>query len=297
MEHIELTKLQMTKEPGLNERWVQNLLADNPALLGLGDLDVIETERRQPHAGRLDLLLIDRDNRTRYEVELQLGPTDETHIIRTLEYWDIERRRYPQYEHIAVIAAEEITSRFFNVIRLFNGFIPIVAIQMTALRVDDDQVSLVFTKVMDHTMLGTDEEEDQGEPVDRNYWSAKTSPEILALVDRIHDLVKEDDPSVDLNYTKHYIGLIQNGTAKNYISIELRKQHVNLLVRHPRSPELSDMIEEAGIDTLPYDKWFGNYRAIIRESDVDEHRDLLKQLIAIARDRYTRRWGSSYRGE
>lgn len=297
MEHIELTKLQMTKEPGLNERWVQNLLADNPALLGLGDLDVIETERRQPHAGRLDLLLIDRDNRTRYEVELQLGPTDETHIIRTLEYWDIERRRYPQYEHIAVIAAEEITSRFFNVIGLFNGFIPIVAIQMTALRVDDDQVSLVFTKVMDHTMLGTDEEEDQGEPVDRNYWSAKTSPTILDLVDRIHDLVREEDPSVDLNYTKHYIGLIQNGTAKNYISIELRKQRVNLLIKHPLSPELSDMIEEAGIDTLPYEKWFGTYRAIIRESDIDEHRDLLKKLIAIARDRYTRRWGSSYRGE
>lgn len=296
MEHIEFTKLQMTKEPGLSERWVQDLLADNPALLGLGDLDVIETERRQPHAGRLDMLLIDRDDLTRYEVELQLGSTDETHIIRTLEYWDIERRRYPQYEHIAVIVAEEITSRFFNVISLFNGFIPIVAIQMTALRVDDYQVSLVFTKVMDHTMLGTDEE-DQGEPVDRNYWSAKSSPAILDLVDRIHDLVKEEDPSVELNYTKHYIGLSQNRTAKNYISIELRKQHVNLLVKHPRSQELSDMIEEAGIDTLPYDKWFGNYRAIIRESDIDEHRDLLKNLIALARDRYTRRWSSAYRGE
>ena len=58
---------------------------------------------------------------TRYEVEIQLGPTDESHIIRTIEYWEIERRRYPQYEHVAVIVAEDVTSRFLNVINLLNG--------------------------------------------------------------------------------------------------------------------------------------------------------------------------------
>lgn len=42
-------------------------------------------------------------------------------MIRTIEYWDIERKRYPQYEHCAVIIAEDITSRFLNVIQLFNG--------------------------------------------------------------------------------------------------------------------------------------------------------------------------------
>ena len=39
----------------------------------------------------------------RYEVELRLGATDEFHIIRCIEYWDIELRRYPSYEHIAVL--------------------------------------------------------------------------------------------------------------------------------------------------------------------------------------------------
>lgn len=72
---------------------------------------------RNGKAGRLDLLLEDPDPEaaTRYEVEIQLGATDEPHIIRTLEYWDIERKRYPQYEHCAVIIAEEVTSRFLNV--------------------------------------------------------------------------------------------------------------------------------------------------------------------------------------
>jgi hypothetical protein len=91
------------------------------------------------------MLLSDPDSATRYEVELQLGPTDETRIIRTIEYWDIERRRYPQYEHVGVIVAEDITSRFLNVIGLFNGFIPLVALQVQALAIGD-QVTLSFTK-------------------------------------------------------------------------------------------------------------------------------------------------------
>jgi len=54
----------------------------------LGDLIVKDKERIQPGAGRLDLLLQDPDTNLRYEVEIQLGKTDESHIIRTIEYWD-----------------------------------------------------------------------------------------------------------------------------------------------------------------------------------------------------------------
>jgi len=80
----------------------------------------------------LDLLFQDVESTRRYEVEIQLGSTDEAHIIRTIEYWDVERKRYPQYDHTAVIIAEDITTRFLNVINLFNGAIPLVAIQMNA---------------------------------------------------------------------------------------------------------------------------------------------------------------------
>src|ERR1700716_1608607 len=89
----------------------------------------------------------------RYEVEVQLGPSDESHIIRTIEYWDIERKRYPQYEHAAVIVAEDITSRFLNVIGLFNGVIPLIALQLRAMRVGNS-VTLVCTKVLDELQLG-----------------------------------------------------------------------------------------------------------------------------------------------
>jgi hypothetical protein len=116
VDYVEPKPVDLKTHPDLNERWVQARIVDNPSLLGLGDLDVKDQERRQPHAGRLDLLLQDPESNLRHELELQLGPTDETHIIRTIEYWDIERRRYPQYEHCAVIVAESITSRFLNVI-------------------------------------------------------------------------------------------------------------------------------------------------------------------------------------
>jgi hypothetical protein len=47
----------------------------------------------------------------------------------------VEKSRYPQYEHVAVLLAEDITSRFLNVINLFNKAIPLIAIQMRALDV------------------------------------------------------------------------------------------------------------------------------------------------------------------
>jgi hypothetical protein len=118
----------------LDERWVQARIASDPAILGLGDLVLKDKERIQPRAGRLDLLSQHPDTSHRYEVEVQLGPTDESHIIRTIEYWDIERKRYPQYEHSAVLVAEDITSRFLNVMSLFNGTIPLIAIQMLRCR-------------------------------------------------------------------------------------------------------------------------------------------------------------------
>src|SRR2546422_5830940 len=104
---------------------------------------------------------------TRYEIEIMLGETDPSHIIRTIEYWDMERQRYPTLEHRAVIVAEEITSRFFNVIRLLNRAVPIIGIQLSAFRVNDEIV-LHFTRVLDTYEFGAEPDEDEpAELVDR----------------------------------------------------------------------------------------------------------------------------------
>ena len=104
---------------GLNEKWLQDQIVADPSIIGLGDVEIAFREHKQPSGGRIDFLMRDREPEaeTYYEVEVMLGTLDESHIIRTIEYWDKERQRRPQVAHRAVIVAENITSRFFNVLR------------------------------------------------------------------------------------------------------------------------------------------------------------------------------------
>ena len=81
---LEKILLQTTKE--IDEKWIQDRIAEDPSILGLGDLILKDKERIHRSAGRLDLLLQDADTNRRYKVELQLGKVDESHIIRTVEY-------------------------------------------------------------------------------------------------------------------------------------------------------------------------------------------------------------------
>jgi len=145
---IEPERISLRDNKEISEKTIQEKIASDPSILGIGDLILKDKERIQPRAGRIDLLLQDSETKRRYEVEIQLGKTDESHIIRTIEYWDIERKRYPQYDHCAVIIAEDITTRFHNIIGLFNGNIPIIAIQMGAYKFGDD-VGLVFDDPFD----------------------------------------------------------------------------------------------------------------------------------------------------
>src|SRR6266853_1129666 len=64
------------------------------------------------------------------------------------EYWLLERRRWPQRQHFAVLVAENITRRFFNVIQLFSLSIPIIAIQANIIEADARRM-LHFAKILD----------------------------------------------------------------------------------------------------------------------------------------------------
>lgn len=97
LKYVKPEKISLKNNPQLSEKWVQERLAEDPSLLGLGDLILKDKERIQPRAGRLDLLLQDAESEHRYEVEIQLGSTDEAHIIRTIEYWDVERKRLSRH--------------------------------------------------------------------------------------------------------------------------------------------------------------------------------------------------------
>ena len=279
MTYIKHEKFWIKKRPHFDENWVHNIIADDPSILGLGDLILRDSERIQPRAGRLDLLLQDIDAIRRYEVELQLGTVDESHIIRTIEYWDIERKRYPQYEHYAVIIAEDITSRFLNVIGLFNGFIPLIALQMSALKMGDN-ITLVFTKVMDEMRLGLiEEDDDTQEKVDRYYWENKRgTPGTVGMVDRLFEIIKGFDNTLDLNFTKFYIGIVKSGQANNFVLFRPRKTKCNLEIRLEKSEGIEREMEEAGLDLIDYNKW-NRYRLRLGYEDIDHHKDLLTKYL------------------
>jgi len=276
-------KINLKNHPELNEKWVQEIIAQDPSIIGLGNLILKDKERIQPHAGRLDLLLQDEDATKRYETEIQLGKTDESHIIRTIEYWDIERKRFPQYEHCAVIVAEDITSRFLNVISLFNGAIPLIAIQMNAIKVGDN-TSLMFTTVLDQLTLGfVDEDEEVSEVTDRNYWEQmRGTKQTVSMADEILELIKTISPDFELKYNKFYIGLAKNGQPNNFIIFRPQKNIMRFELRIAKSEEIENKIESAGLDMLDYDNKWGRYRIKLNKEDIKKNKDFIIELLKIA---------------
>lgn len=277
-------KINLKNHPVLNENWLQEVIAKNPEILGLGDLILKDKERKQPRAGRLDILLQDADINKRYEVEIQLGKTDESHIIRTIEYWDIERKRYPQYEHCAVIVAEEITSRFLNVISLFNGNIPLIAVQLTAYK-HGEEYFLTFNTVLDEMSLGlVEEDEEVSATADRYYWeNTKGTSKTVKIVDEVLTIIADIIPGYELKYNKFYIGLAQNGSTDNFIIFRAKKSFMRMEIRLDHSDELEREMEEKGLDLMDYEKRGGRYRIKLSMNDIKKHREFIAKLIRKAK--------------
>lgn len=279
MKYEKLTRLSIRSHSELSERWVQERIAEDPSILGLGDVILKDKERIQSGAGRLDLLLQEAEGNRRYEVEIQLGKTDESHIIRTIEYWDIERKRYPQYDHTAVIIAEEITSRFLNVIGLFNGTISLMAIQMSAVQIGD-AVSLVFTTVLDQVRFGlVDEDEEVHEVTDRTYWENRGSKATVAMADELLEVVRTLNPHLELKFNKFYIGLARDGQPNNFVIFRPQKNAVRVEPRLQKTEATEAAVETAGLDLLDYDNKWGRYRIRLQKGEVKKHADVLRQLL------------------
>jgi hypothetical protein len=283
---MKLESISLKRSEKLNEKWVQDQIAEDPTILGLGDLVLKDRERIQPLGGKIDLLLQDPDTLKRYETEIQLGATDESHIIRTIEYWDIERKRYPQYEHAAVIVAEEITSRFLNVIQLFNGAIPLIALKMTAYKVGESY-ALTFVKVLDEMTYGlVDEDEPVAEPTDRAFWEKRGSKNTLVLTDDLLKLVNHVEAKAVLKYNKHYIGLSLDGAASNFVSFIPRKAHVIMNFKLPKTAERDESLKASAIETLSYDSQYGEYRIRVDSNLDSSQRGILLGMTADARENY-----------
>ena len=263
------------REAGVNESWLEDVIEKDPAVLHLGEVTVIQRQRRQEKAGRLDLLLEDDAGDNRYEVELMLGSTDESHLIRVIEYWDIERRKWPGYDHTAVLIAEELTARFLNVIGLFSGSIPLIALQVNAFQVDG-KLALNFVKILDSRAMRKDETAQlQAKATDRQYWISKASAVTVELVDKCLEIINGfANTHRKLTYNKQFIGLNDGVRPGNFVTFKPRKSALRI-----KFEALNDVdgwakrLEDSGLEVV--NKNDGNLRLILTPKAFDDNRSLL----------------------
>jgi len=212
-----------------------------------------------------------------YETEIMLGSTDESHIIRTIEYWDIESRRFPSKEHKAVIIAEDITNRFFNVISLMNKSIPIIAIQLNALKLDD-KIILNFTKVLDIYESPEDEEDLGSETVGRDYWESRSNKKSISIVDQIIEIIQTEYSSPKVTYNKNHIAI---GThRRNFMWCHPRKKegycHFDIKVGNENLDRIKTILDDA---ELSYNNRKKDIIAIsLHLKDLKEQRELFENL-------------------
>lgn len=191
------------------------MIFDDPSILGLGDLQPVMKEKSQSQGGRLDLLLKNPADESMYEVELQLGATDESHIIRCIEYWDNEKQRWPKRSHTAVLIAEKITSRFFNVVHLLSASVPIIGIQASIVQVGENK-ALHFTKIID-SYEEPEEEESPQQTYDEKHW-VDNFPGTLDCARWYRDLLDQSYGETLTKYFETWISFTVGGIARVWVS-------------------------------------------------------------------------------
>lgn len=215
MSEIKTTTVLTIAECGHNESWLRDMIYDDPTILGLGELQAVTKEITQPQGGRLDLLLKNPADDSMYEVELQLGATDESHIIRTIEYWDNNKKLWPRRSHTAVLVAEKITSRFFNVVHLLSMAVPVIGIQANIVQIGDAK-ALHFTKVIDSYEEPEDEEATQ-RSYDEKHWIDNYLG-TLECARWYRDLLASFYGDIPTKYFESYISFTVGGIARVWVN-------------------------------------------------------------------------------
>ena len=104
------------------EPWLVERISEDPTILGRGDLVL---KRASWRSRRVSLLLENPAEMALYVLELQLGPTDDRHIIRLVERWDATRKRHWRKRCFAVLVAEQIAPRYLNILQLISRAVPV----------------------------------------------------------------------------------------------------------------------------------------------------------------------------
>lgn len=242
---IKIGKKIFIRSAGKDEYWLQDIIHENPKVLGLGNLVPVNKEKKQSSGGRLDILLKDPEQNSMYEVEVMLGETDPSHIIRSIEYWDNEKRKYPQRQHFCVLVAESFDRRYFNVIQLMSLNIPMIAVQADLLEVGGEKI-LSFTKIID-IYIEPEEDEEDIKVVNEATWT-NDAPWVNTNAKELVEIYKEQDSKIIIGFTQSYVSI--NIDGKNAYWLHKRMKPTSALAFSVKDEEKTEaikkLLEEAG---------------------------------------------------
>jgi hypothetical protein len=257
----------------LDEAWLQEQIWDNPTAIGLGDLVGVSKERTISSGGRLDILLKNPVDDSMYEVEVMLGDTDPSHIIRTIEYWDLVKRKWPQRQHYAVLIAERITKRFFNVIQILSGSVPLIAIQVNVIKSPSGH-SLHFTKILDVYEEADDDVSQDGDSYDEAYWKNKSN-ETLQAAQRLFEITSPVYEHTRLNYCKWSINIVRDGY--NQLLVRTRSGG-NILVKFRYGSKREDIAQLLEAHSIQYNDRYKHFIFSISIKRATESEELFSEI-------------------
>lgn len=283
---ISIAKTLKIRAHGFDEKWLQERIEADPNILGLdGNLRVVERERLQTSGGRIDFLLEDTDSRAMYEVEVMLGETDAAHIIRTIEYWDLERKRWPKRRHTAVLVAESINRRFFNVVQILSEAVPMVAIKVSLIEVKGEPI-LHFTTVLDIYQEPDGKVSIANVEKGEAWWQAK-APWTLSVAQAFLKLTSLLFTKAKLTYEEDYIRLVE-GDKFRFAFGGKRANSKSTLYFYPKNddvPKLKAAIEGIGL-TLTLAAWNrASQEAAVKvdSESVERNRKVFEQIAQLVR--------------
>jgi hypothetical protein len=153
---------------------------------------------------------------------------------------------------------------------------------MSALGIGD-QVTLVFTTVLNELTRGIEEEGDESQVlVDRGYWEGRVGKDILGMADQLFGILRQWDSTLEMRYNKYSIVLAKSGAVDKFVSFRPKQQFLRVEATLPQSEETDSKLEAAGLDLMPY-KW-GKYRVRLTKADLTKQEPIISALLKQAYD-------------
>ena len=174
-----------------------------------------------------------------------------------------------------------------NVISLFHGAIPLVAIKMEALE-NNGELGLHFTKVLEPVALGSEDEDGAQSATDRAYWeNQRGTKATVQIADELAEITRGLGIPIELKYNKFYIGVTLKGAPELFIIFRPKKTFTRLEPRLPDSEALRKKYEDAGLNLMGYDQRWGRFRIELRPGDVAKNKEILTEIIREAYGAHT----------